>query len=384
MADGSVCVIAGELSGDQHAAELVRELRRRRPELEVWGIGGDHLQAAGMSLTRHCRDMAVMGIWEVLKRYGFFRAIFRDVVTELRARRPSLVLLVDYPGFNLRLAKELRGSGIPVVQYVCPQVWAWKKGRIKTMAEVLDEVLCLFPFEPRLFDDTPLTATFVGHPLVASVDAFLATPSEPLPWVEGTRKIGLLPGSRSAEVERLLPTMLAAAAALQQQQPGVSFVLPASDADRAAQIEELLAHASTPQRFAVVVGRAREVMRQADAAWIASGTATLEAGLIGCPMVIVYRTAWLTYAIGKRVVKIDHVGLVNILAGKEICPELLQHAANPEALVAALAPLLAAGEEPRAMREALGELKQALGAMTGPGPAVDRLLVHVSGDGTNG
>ena len=378
--DGSVFVVAGELSGDMHAAELVRELKARRPDIDVWGIGGDHLLAEGMKVSQHCRDMAVMGIWEVLKRYGFFRKIFDRTLAAVLKRRPSVVLLVDYPGFNLRLAKALKESGIPVVQYICPQVWAWKKGRIPTMVEVLDQVLCILPFEPEIFEDTALKATFAGHPLVPQMRAVRASEKATLPWEGFDRRVALLPGSRAMEVERLLPVMIEAAVELDKQKSDVHYVIGASDEERAEQIQEIVAASSAvPHNLHVVVGQAREVMRQASAAWIASGTATLEAGLLGCPMVIVYKTAWLTYEIGRRVLTIDHVGLVNILAKRGICPELLQHDATAEGLVSSIVGLVDEGQERDAMVRDLNALEAGLGAHDGPGFAVDQLMPYLDG-----
>ncbi len=361
----SILVIAGEHSGDQHAARLVRAVRRRRPEIAWFGIGGDALRAEGVVLHAHVRDMAVVGLTDVLRRYRFFRRVFAQTLELARARRPAAVLLVDYPGFNLRFAAAAHALGLKVLYYICPQVWAWNRGRIPRMARTVDQLLAIFPFEPELFRGTGLRADFVGHPLAAACAAARAAPETPLPW-PGEPRIALLPGSRYHEVERILPVLWAAAARVAQARPGAGFLVAAPDDEGAGWVRARLARlGGGPARAAVVAGQTREVLRQARAAWVASGTATIEAALMGCPMAVVYRVAWATYAAGRLLIRVPYLGMVNLVAGMEICPEFIQGRARPEALAAALLPLLADGPERDAQRRGLDRVRRALGDLQG-------------------
>jgi len=358
----NLLVVAGELSGDMHAARVIEAFRAARPGVDVWGLGGDGLAAQGVSLRQHVRDLAVLGLVEVLKRYGFFRRVFRALLDEVDRRRPAAALLIDYPGFNLRLAAQLKRRGVRVIYYVCPQVWAWHRSRIPKMAKIIDRLCVIFPFEVEIFRGTGLDVQFVGHPLGEHAAAVLARPPEALPW-PGSLNVALLPGSRRQELERLLPDLLAAAARLERARPEAGFLLPAATPEMEQLARRILADAKErPEKLAIVAGRTREILRQARAAWVASGTATLETALMECPMVVVYRTAAMTYHIGKRLVRVPYLGMVNLLAGRELCPELIQQAVAPDALVAAIAPLLDDTPERSAMVEGLRAVKASLGS----------------------
>ena len=362
MSSPRVLVVAGEISGDLHAANLVRAAQARRPDIQFFGIGGDELQKCGMEILHHARDMAVLGLWEVLKRYGFFRKVFDDLVRVARERRPDAVLLVDYPGFNLRFAAEMKKLGVRVVYYVCPQVWAWHRSRIPKMAKIVDRLLCIFPFEPAVFAGTGLRADFVGHPLVDEARRALAEPPADLPW-PGEPRVALLPGSRRQEIQRILPMMLEAAAQLD-----AGYLLAAASDEMARLSEAVLADAKIkPARLRIVVGATRQILRQARAAMVASGTATLETALMGCPMVVLYRTSAVTYFLGKRLVQVPHLGMVNLIAGRELCPEFIQHA-DPKVMADTLRPLVGDTPERRAMTDGLQEVVRALGG----GGAADR------------
>jgi lipid-A-disaccharide synthase len=338
--DLNLLVIAGEVSGDMHAAKVVTEVKKSRPGLRVWGIGGDRLQEQGVELLQHTRDMSVLGLVEVLKRYGFFRKVFRETLRQIDERKPRAALLIDYPGFNLRLAAELKKRGVRVVYYVCPQVWAWHRSRIPRMAKLIDRLLVIFPFEVEVFSGTGLNTQFVGHPLVEEAKAVMEGPVRSLPW-PGSLPIAMLPGSRRQELERILPAMLGAAAIIEQQRPEAGFILPAASPEMETLAREIINRSpAKPSRLNIVSGQTRHVLRQAKAAWVASGTATLETALMECPMVVVYKTARLTYEAGKRLVKVPHLGMVNLLAGKELCPELIQHMVTPENMASAISPLL--------------------------------------------
>lgn len=341
-----VLIIAGEISGDMHAAKMVRDIKARDPDVSFYGVGGDLLEAEGMEVQYHVRDMAVMGLSEVLKRYGFFRRVFAELIEGVDEDPPDAVLLVDYPGFNLRFARKMQERGIRVIYYICPQVWAWKQGRIKKMERYIDRLLVIFPFEVDLFKGRSIAVDYVGHPLADEVAAFEASgKAAELEWdaPEGKeqQRLAVLPGSRRQEIERILPALLKTCEALKAKHENLSVIVAAASVEIKALIEAQLAEQGIAQEgVRIEVDQTRSILLRADAALVTSGTATLEAALCGCPMVIVYKTAALTYAVGKRVVKVDHIGMVNIVAGKEVCPEFIQAAVLPESLVSAISPLL--------------------------------------------
>lgn len=358
----SILICAGEVSGDMHAARLLRAVRARRPDADVFGIGGDHMAEEGCEILVHSRDMAVMGFFDVLARLRFFRRTFHALLREAGRRRPSVAVLVDYPGFNLRLAARLHRMGIRVVYFICPQVWAWHRSRIPKMSRIVDRLITIFPFEKKHFSGTGLRVDFVGHPLVAEARAERLRPPDTLPW-NGQPHTAILPGSRRRELEHHLPVMLRAAALVRQRMPGASFLI-AAPSDEMAAIAQHIAErtAGAPPHWTVVAGQTRQILRQAHAAWVASGTATVECALMECPMVVVYRTGPLTYRICRRLIRVPHIGMVNIVAGKRICPERIQDQAVPEGLAEAILPLLA--DTP--VRQRMIEELRAVGAALGP------------------
>jgi lipid-A-disaccharide synthase len=341
-------------------------LKEKRPDLTFWGIGGDKLRAEGMELLHHTREMDVLGFVEVFKRYPFFKRTFNEVLAEADQRKPDAALLVDYPGFNLRLAAELKNRGIKVLYYVCPQVWAWNRGRIPKMAKIIDRLMVIFPFEVEVFKGVDLKVDFVGHPMVDELREFRAKDPEPLPW-NGKNKIALLPGSRKQEITYILPGLLEAAQVLEQSRPDVSFLIPVPER-RLALAESILQKVGkAPRNISIVTGRAREVLKQAAAAFVASGTATLEAALLRCPTILVYRTSWFNYLLGRVLIRIPWLGIANIVSGREIMPERIQHHMTTIKLVAAIDPLM--NDTP--VRSAMIENFQALEKMLGAGgPAI--------------
>ena len=267
-----ILVIAGEISGDMHAAGLIRAIKKADPSIRFYGIGGPRLRTEGVETYYDVRDMAVMGIVEVLKRILFFRRVFRKMEVVARERKPDAVLLVDYPGFNLRFAASAHRMGIRVIYYICPQVWAWNRGRIPKMAAVVDRLMAIFPFEKEVFTGTGLAVDFVGHPLVSEIQDVMKGPLTPLPW-EGDPKIGLLPGSRHHEIDRMLPTFCAAAVLIEKTFPGASFIIPAPSPEMEEHVKRRLAGLlARPTRLHVVTGDARQVFRQSRGALVKSGT----------------------------------------------------------------------------------------------------------------
>ncbi len=355
-------MIAGEVSGDMYAAALIEALQTLDPALTFHGIGGDACQAVGMELFHHTEEMAIIGLPEVFRRYPFLKRVLREMTDWVRHEKPAAVILIDYPGFNLRLAARIKALGVPVIYYVCPQVWAWHRARIGTMATLVDRLITIFPFEAAHFSGTGLPVTFAGHPLVDAARAARALPPAVLPWV-GPLRIALLPGSRRQEIEFNLPVMLGAARLLEQRHAEASFLIAAPSAREQMHADAVLSTITTdrPARLAIINGQTREVLRQATAAMVASGTATIETALMDCPMVIVYKMAALTYGMGRLLIRVPHIGMVNIIAGREICPELLQHEATPERLARHITPLLSETPEREAMRRALAEVRQSLG-----------------------
>jgi lipid-A-disaccharide synthase len=333
-------ICAGETSGDILGAAVLRALSGQGYDLQIDGIGGERMLAAGLDTLRPIDRLAVMGLIEPLKRLPELLRIRRELVAQQRAKDPHCFVGVDSPDFNLGVEERLRAAGIPTAHLVSPSVWAWRKGRIRRIQRAVDKMLCLLPFEIKIYEDAGIDAVCVGHPLVDELQS--------MPTRDALRHefglpldqtcLAVLPGSREAEVRHLMPTFLETMRLLQQCHRGLHFVIPAADASRRAEIEALLG--DHREGVTVISGRGRDAMQASDAVLIASGTATLEAMLLRKPMVIAYRMAAASWMVLSRMVTSTHVGLPNILAGREIVPELLQQAATPERLAAAVGRVL--------------------------------------------
>ena len=354
-----VYVVAGELSGDAHGAGLLLALKEMAPGVEIRGVGGPEMaEVVGNGLKDWVEDAAVMGVWEVLKRYGWFKQRFAEMLGALKIFRPDVLLLIDYPGFNLRFAEAVRREcpGTRIVYYISPKVWAWNKRRIPVMARVLDEVLCLFPFEPPIFQNAGLKATFVGNPLVDELEEMR------IPAVRRDDSlVGLFPGSREREIARLFPLMIESAKRLKSWNPALAFEVPAASAKLAEQIRGLMTEAGAGDLIAMTHGGSHSLMQRACCAVIASGTATLEAGYYGLPYCLVYRTAPLTYLLARLLVKIEFIGLVNILTGEKVVEELIQARAEPVAVSRALRDFLESPAKRTALQARLAEISAMLG-----------------------
>lgn len=369
----TLLVIAGEDSGDLHGAELLRELKLREPGLRIIGVGGPRMTPFLDRKLADVKDLAVVGFIEVIRHLPQLNRLFKQILAAAREESVSAALLIDYPGFNLRLAKALRRQqpGVTLHQYVCPQVWAWKKGRIPDLGRTLDTLYCLFDFEPELFRGYPVDARFVGHPLVEVVKpecdraAFFEEtgldPARPL--------VALLPGSRTGEIQRLLPPMAELARRWGRERPEVQWVLPVAPTLDPTFVKAHLGGAPVT----LVQDRTYAARAYADAALVASGTATLETALLGTPFAIVYRLNALTYQIARRIVKVPHFGLANVVAGREVAVELLQHEVSPERLARELTRLLDPDTN-RRLRLGLGEVRGHLGEPGAAGRVADDLL----------
>ena len=324
----TIMFIAGEASGDHHGAALIREIRKARPGSYCFGMGGDEMRKAGMDLRLDLASQGVIGLVEVLKHVSYFRKAFQMAVAMLKQEKPDLLVLVDYPGFNLRLAERAHKLGIRICYYISPQVWAWKAGRVQRMARILDRILVTFPFEKPIYDKAGLDCVFVGNPLIDLVKPSLpkSRMRQRLGLAKGEKLVGLLPGSREQEVRGLLPVMLRSAKVMGKEMPGLRFViikapqLPMAIYDRVLQ--------DRPANLEIFEGKntgeAYAVRAACDFSIVASGTATLETAMLGVPFVIVYRIHALTFRIAKWLVKIHSIGLANVVAGRRIVPELLQ------------------------------------------------------------
>jgi lipid-A-disaccharide synthase len=373
-----LAIIAGEASGDLHAAEVLRELKRFDPSIETFGIGGDLLAREGMRLVHHAREMGIVGFFNVLRHLRMFRRIFDETVAEIAREKPDAVLLVDYPGFNLRMARRCKELGIRVVYYISPQLWAWKKGRVKQVAKYVDRMIVIFPFEETFYREHGIEAAYVGHPLIEEI-GHLVRPrvgsrgsgvgaasiaetnaaSSPAPDTRHPTpavRIALLPGSRKAEVASLLPTMIDAVEILARERSVDAYVVQAPTIPR-----ELLDEYVIGRNVRVVAHENGEPVAAADVALSSSGTATLECAVLGTPVIVMYRLSFANYWLGRMVVTIPHFALINIVAGKKIVPELIQGDVNGQTIADETRRLLepanyaAVVEELAAVRSKLGD-----------------------------
>jgi lipid-A-disaccharide synthase len=315
-----VAIVAGEASGDLHASEVLRELKALAP-VEAFGIGGDLLAAEGMTLLHHAREMGIVGLFNVLRHIPMFRRVFNELIARIAAERPDVVFLIDYPEFNLRVAKRCKQLGLRVVYYISPQLWAWRQWRVRHIAKNVDRMIVIFPFEAEFYEKHGVPVTYVGHPLVEQLAGI-----EKPPRTDDVLRIALLPGSRRMEVQALLPPMLDAVDILRGEQ--------AVDAG----IDAYIVQAPTIAREAleaIARGRVRilshdggKAVAAADVSLSSSGTATLESAILGTPPVVMYRLSPATYALGRLLVQVPHFSLVNIVAGKPVVPELIQGEVN--------------------------------------------------------
>jgi lipid-A-disaccharide synthase len=354
-----VMFVAGEASGDHHAAAMIREIKRLRPAAQCIGFGGAEMMRAGMRLDLDLASKGVIGLVEVLKHASFFRRAFKQAEALLEHEKPDLLVLVDYPGFNLRLAEKAQKLGIKICYYISPQVWAWKAGRVPKMARLLDKMLVTFPFEKAIYDRAGLPCAFVGNPLVDLVKP----KGNPLKRQKGKQLVGLLPGSREQEVRWLLPVMLKAAALMAAERPHLRFVVI-----KAPQLPQAVYDAAMRENTVGALlfegqstGEAYAARAACDFAVVASGTATLETAMLKVPFIIVYRINALSFRLAKWLVKIHSIGLANVVAGRRIVPELLQGELKPAKIAELGLDFLAHPEKGRRQVAALAPSLRGLG-----------------------
>ena len=313
-------IVAGEASGDLHASEVVRELKKLDSDVEMFGIGGDLLADEGMTLLHHAREMGIVGLFNVLRHLPFFRRVFNELVERIERERPDVVFLIDYPEFNLRVAKRAKELGLRVVYYISPQLWAWRQGRVRHIAKYVDRMIVIFPFEEEFYRKHGVPVTYVGHPLIEQL-AHVRRPERE----SGALRIALLPGSRRMEVRTLLPAMLDAVRVLRKEREVEAYIIQAPTIDREA-LEAMVATSGVD--VPVIAHDRGEGVAAADVALSSSGTATLEAAVLGTPVVVMYQLSRATYLLGKSLVDLSHFSLVNIVAGHEVVPELIQRDVN--------------------------------------------------------
>jgi lipid-A-disaccharide synthase len=358
----TIYFVAGEVSADNHGAVLMRSLRESDPNLNFSGRGGPQMRAiAGEQFKNWISDAAVLGLWEVIQRYGYFRQQFRETLNEIAESNPDAVVLIDYPGFNLRLARALRNRSQQqeIIYYVSPQVWAWNPGRVKQMARCLDLMLCIFPFEADLYNKSGLRAVFVGHPMIERLRG------HKIDVERNPNLIGLFPGSRMREVRKLFPVMLETVHELHKHNRNLRFEVASASEELAREMRDRLDRSrklsgQDRQVIQIKVGETTAIMQRAFVGIVASGSATLEAAFFRMPFVVIYKVAWPTYLAGRLVVNVKYLGMPNVLADREVVPEFIQHRAKPNAIAKAMRRLM---ESEEARVRMVGEFDEIIGKL---------------------
>lgn len=360
----SVFISAGETSGDVHGAGVVAELKKQFPDAGLFGLGGDRMRDAGLELLEHSRRTSFMGFSEVVRHLPFIAALRKRLLAEIAAREPKLVILIDYPGFHFSLLRKLqrmrKEKGLRILYYIGPQVWAWKARRAQELRALTDHIAVIFPFEVDIYEKLGGRVTFVGHPLLDETGElpprgiFLKS----LRLEPDDRVVGILPGSRKQELRRHLPLIGETVRLLKKFKPELKFVLAQAGEVPERLYERLLGPASGIHR---VTGQAHAVLAHANASLVKSGSSTVEAAYFGNPFVVFYRTSPVSFAIGKKLVKVPFIAMANLLAGEEAVRELVQHEATPENLMSAILPLLTVPDEAQACRSRLKKVREQMG-----------------------
>jgi lipid-A-disaccharide synthase len=367
MSAKKLFIVAGEASGDAHAARLIRALKTMDPDLHIEGLGGEEMRQAGCHVRTDLVSFAVMGFLQVAKNLPFFRRLLKDTILYLRQSKPDALVLVDYPGFNLRLAAAGKKLNIPVAYYISPQVWAWRPRRIYKIARSIDKMIVILPFEEQLYKSLNVDVVYAGHPLLDSISE-TGLDTDFLRQVSGDSQsciIGLLPGSRTQELRDNLPVMLETAEIILQRMPHARFLIPCSSRGKMELTRSIIGERSLP--ITITIGKMYEVASCSRCCIVASGTATLEVGYFLTPLIVVYRTNPLTWLLGRKFLKIPHISLVNILAGEEIVPEMLQSRMRPDLLAKEAVNLCHDGEIRQKMIDNLRLVRERLGQ---PGASV--------------
>jgi lipid-A-disaccharide synthase len=375
MESKKVLMVAGEASGDLQGAHLVEAIQQIDPSIKFFGIGGENLKRRGMKLLYHSHSLAVVGITEVFLKIGPILRALKGLKQFLDQEKPDLLILIDFPDFNLRLAKMAHRRGIPVLYYISPQVWAWRSGRVKLIAKWVKKVVVLFPFEVPIYESAGVDVEWSGHPLLDIVKPMLTKEEafQKFGLNPKWRTIGLLPGSRIHEVQRLLPPLLEASRLLLQEMPELQFIIPLAPGLSPSILSPYLQDISLPVK--IVEGWTYDVMNLSDLLITASGTATLEGAILEKPMVIIYRVSFLSYLIGRALIQVDHIGLVNLVAEEKIAPELIQKDVTPQKIAEEAVRILRDPILYQRMTRAMSGLRKRLGQ---PGAAKRAAQIVVS------
>ncbi|KPJ59335.1 MAG: lipid-A-disaccharide synthase [Deltaproteobacteria bacterium DG_8] len=356
-----ILIAAGEASGDLHASCLVKAMLELEPNLQFYGMGGEKLREAGVHIIFDISNLSVMGITEVIRHLGHLYHVFKWLEKSLKNDRPDLIILIDYPDFNLRLAKVAKGYNVPVLYYISPQIWAWRTNRIKKIGKLIDKMIVVFPFELSLYEKEGIDVSFVGHPLldIVKVNKSKEENIKRFGLDEQKTTIGLLPGSRLSEVKRLLPPMVGAAQQLSERFGNLQFILPIAPGLKKEEIVKLTENSKVA--ITVVDNNIYEVIDISYLLIVASGTATLETAFLSTPMVIIYKMSPLSYLIGRKLVKVPYIGMANIIAGKKVVPELIQDEATAERLTSEVTHMLKDSLYHQSICEELTFIKKKLG-----------------------
>jgi len=328
----TIFLVSGEASGDLHGSNLIRDLKAHDPNLLFLAMGGDRMQDAGAELVINSQDLAFVGLGDVLKNIVKLRRIFHKVLHSIRESKPDLVILIDYPGFNLRLAKKIKQLGIRVLYYISPQIWAWHQSRIRLIRNYIDHMAVILPFEAAFYQQYGVPVTFVGHPLLKTVKPSMTKTAARTYFAidDDDLVIGLMPGSRKSEIRYLLPVMIEAAEIIHEHYINSTFILPLAANLHESEIRPYLDNAKVPIK--IIKENHYDAMQVCSAMIVASGTATLEVAILGIPEVLIYKTSRFNYTLGKRLIKVPFLGLCNLIMGKEVIPELWQYDVTPAAI----------------------------------------------------
>lgn len=358
----NILIVAGEASGDIHAARLVNEITLLNPKVSFFGLGGQRLKTAGVELYYDIVKLAVVGIWEVVKNYPKFRRIFNGLLDEIDGRKPHAAILVDYPGFNLRLVKELKKRGIPVIYYISPQIWAWGEERITLIKETVSLMIVLFKFEENIYKKHGVPVKWTGHPLIENikVTADKESFSRQQGFEEKTPIIALLPGSRLKEVKVLLPIMLESCRIINDKlKIPAQLMIIRSPTVKEKIFSRIISRHKIPVK--TITDNAYDAVSASDFALVASGTATLETAILKVPMAILYKVSFLTWAFGKLTIKIPYIGLVNVVRGEKLIEEFIQYDARPERIASYVIETLQDPEKIRSIKTSLAEIAESIG-----------------------
>ena len=366
-----VMIIAGEASGDLHGSGVVRELKRLSPDVDVYGVGGDKMKREGMEIIYHIHELGFMGFMEVLKHLPFIKTMEHTLEQIVKFKKPDVLVLIDYPGFNLRFARIARRYNVKIVYYISPQVWAWHRSRVKKIHSLVDKMLVIFPFEVDFYHTEGIDAEFVGHPLLEVLESRLNRKNFCKRFSLDEQKpiVALLPGSRKQEIDYIFPEMLSAARIISMQNNAEIVVGIAPTLE-----EEYFKTLYNLKGVHFIKGLTYEVMANADFAFVTSGTATLETACFGTPMFVVYKTSWLTYLIGRVLVHVKNIGLVNIVAGKTIAPEFIQNKAAAKKMAKSAVRLLNDEKRLTDMKADLSKVKVMLGTVGASQRVAERIM----------